>query len=258
MAKPIYSTTSKVKRYNRVVPKNWRDGVVIDGYIGDEYAENKIAYIYSLSDPRTAEVRYIGKTDDLYRRYRHHLNLDDGTHKSNWVASLLSLGVLPKMEILKWCFESNWEIDEMAIIETYGEFSKLTNVALGGKGGLKYHTAETKAKLSQMAHKRYESVEFREKLSRSMMGRVGNMLGKHLSEATRAKISVARKGKPAPNRRPVFQYTLDGKFVRRWDYIKQAAIELGFRQGNIGACANGKCKKSHGFIWLFEENKNAS
>lgn len=37
----------------------------------------KTTFIYSLIDPRTGEVKYIGKANKLKARYRSHLNKND-------------------------------------------------------------------------------------------------------------------------------------------------------------------------------------
>lgn len=49
----------------------------------------------------------------------------------------------------------------------------------------------------------------------------------------------------------VNQYTLDGKFIRTWDCMNEIHIQLGFSQGGIWFCCQGKRKSSHGFIWRY-------
>ena len=51
----------------------------------------------------------------------------------------------------------------------------------------------------------------------------------------------------------VYQYTLDGKLVRVWKNASEAARELGFSQGNICACCNGKYKQAYGYIWSYTQ-----
>ena len=51
-------------------------------------------HIYSLSDPNTGEIRYVGKTyNQLRKRLYSHLNeckTGNKSHKINWIKSLLS------------------------------------------------------------------------------------------------------------------------------------------------------------------------
>jgi hypothetical protein len=50
----------------------------------------------------------------------------------------------------------------------------------------------------------------------------------------------------------VSQYTLDGLFIKTWDCIKAAAIELNIHRGSIENCSLGKSKSSGGFIWKYD------
>jgi hypothetical protein len=58
-------------------------------------------YIYALVDPRTNEIRYIGRTGVPKARFRTHLKKDKNPGKSEWVAGLLEIGLQPKMVILE-------------------------------------------------------------------------------------------------------------------------------------------------------------
>lgn len=76
--------------------------------------EKGYGVIYTLSDPRSGEVRYVGKSVNPKGRYYSHIYTSerkmDGSgglsHKSNWIGSLLKQGVLPIMEILEILEES--------------------------------------------------------------------------------------------------------------------------------------------------------
>lgn len=47
------------------------------------------------------------------------------------------------------------------------------------------------------------------------------------------------------------QYTLDGKFIKKWESLNSIQRELGYPYGNIARCCNGVYKKSHGYKWKF-------
>lgn len=55
------------------------------------------------------------------------------------------------------------------------------------------------------------------------------------------------------NSKPVDQFTLDGKFVKRWPSATDAARELGINHGKISLCCNGKRKKTGGFVWRYAQ-----
>ena len=51
----------------------------------------------------------------------------------------------------------------------------------------------------------------------------------------------------------VLQFTLDNILVKEYPSTKQVERELGFNQGNICSCCNGKLKTAYGFIWRYKE-----
>ena len=65
-----------------------------------------------------------------------------------------------------------------------------------------------------------------------------------------------RYGKYANKSKPVYQYDLNGNFIKKWDCQKDIQRELGFDERNISACATGKVKTSFGFIWKHKMKEN--
>lgn len=54
-------------------------------------------------------------------------------------------------------------------------------------------------------------------------------------------------------RKPVVQFTLDGRFIREWECINQIVKSgIAKRSDNIRECCRGKIKSSHGFIWKYK------
>lgn len=51
----------------------------------------------------------------------------------------------------------------------------------------------------------------------------------------------------------VYQYSLDGTFIKEWESIIQIEKELGFADTNISACCKGKQHTAYGYIWRFEK-----
>ena len=49
----------------------------------------------------------------------------------------------------------------------------------------------------------------------------------------------------------VNQFTLDGKFIRRWDAIMDIERELGFCSAFICRCLKGRCKSAYKYIWKY-------
>ena len=122
---------------------------------------NKVVYIYSLENPLTNDIRYIGKTVNLKRRLKGHLDeakeLNSKiTYKVSWIRSLLKQGIVPVLNIIDEVKENEWEFWEKHYISLYRSWGfKLTNGTEGGDGNMcwqKHHKEETKRKISE-AHK---------------------------------------------------------------------------------------------------------
>ena len=96
--------------------------------------------IYGLIDPRTNELRYVGKTSrGLSERLRAHItrrNLHNKRHSSRWISGVILSGTKPEIfEIEKvpdgWC----WKEAESFWIEYFKSIGcRLTNISGGGVG----------------------------------------------------------------------------------------------------------------------------
>jgi hypothetical protein len=90
--------------------------------------------IYALSDPRTAEIRYIGKANDAKKRLKSHLR--DARHRDTpvyrWIRKLAGDGLSPSLTVLA-SVETDWQRMEVGFIaEGRSMGLRLLNVADGG------------------------------------------------------------------------------------------------------------------------------
>ena len=111
--------------------------------------EYKKVYIYTLTDPITNIVRYVGKSVNVKQRYASHISrcLEKKTYKDCWIYSLMKKNLKPILNIIEVCDESNWVQREQYHISLY---ENLTNLTIGGEGlnGWKASN-ETKQKMSE-------------------------------------------------------------------------------------------------------------
>jgi len=151
--------------------------------------------IYALTDPRTDEIRYVGKSSSGLRRPGHHgarsVLSKDHTHKGNWLRGLVAAGLRYGVRVLEKlpavaALPPTERRDAMDAAErrwiAHGraEGWPLTNLTDGGDGGF------------------FPTPEHRERLSRAMKGRklspehLANLRANHargpLSEEHKAKI----------------------------------------------------------------------
>jgi len=134
------------------------------------------SYIYSLIDPITEEIRYIGKTVNPSRRLYVHIKsgYKKGSHKECWIYGLLEKNLKPKMNIIEECLDDSWIEREKYYIRT---LPNLTNHTEGGD--------------SPSGHKMSE--ETRKKMSESRKGSNNAFFGKTHSEESRKVISDSNK-----------------------------------------------------------------
>ena len=117
------------------------------------------------------------------------------------------------------------------------------------------------------------SEETRRKISENhcdCSGEKGPFYGKHHSEESKRKMSLAKKGKPAHNKgvpmseeqkkklslaksKRVIQLSLTGVLIREWPSTKECGRN-GFSQGNVAACCRGEKKSHKGFRWMYYDD----
>jgi len=73
--------------------------------------------------------------------------------------------------------------------------------------------------------------------------------GRKMPPGTGEKISKALSANPY-QKRAVLQFSLDGKFLRRFEQVQHAEEFLGQR-GNIHAVCKGKRRQAYGFMWKY-------
>lgn len=93
--------------------------------------------IYSLSDPITGEIRYIGKTcNQLRKRLYAHINeckSNNKSHKISWIKSIVLNDKVPIISIIDIVPTSEWVFWEKYWIEQFKQWGfNLTNISKGG------------------------------------------------------------------------------------------------------------------------------
>jgi len=168
----------------------------------------QIVYIYVLIDPRTDEVRYVGKSNDPKVRYRNHANhtKNKKSHKEMWVKQLQSLGMKPVLFVVEETDEDHWRERErwwqLHFEELGANLTNLNDCGYGRPGFAK--TPEQLAILRALVADLRNREDVREKYRQYMKDRWKNdaeyvakmktvHLGAKRSEETKKKLSEGLK-----------------------------------------------------------------
>lgn len=219
--------------------------------------------IYSLSDPITGEIRYVGKTVKNIQR-RLSLHLQDAKslnhHTANWIKSLRKQGLKPISELLDIVDDDNWGFWEKYWISQCKAWGfRLTNHTEGGDGGCGVVVSEeSKRKKSETLKRRIAageivySEERCRKISEAHKGKI-------LSDITKEKLRQCNLGKKysekskAKKYKAITQYDLEDNFIREWKSLTDAANTLGILKGGISSAILRENNNSYkGFIWKFK------
>lgn len=177
----------------------------------------KTKLIYTLSDPNTGIVKYIGKTNNLKKRLSSHLSnnhLSKRTKKNNWIISLLRKNQLPIIEVLD-------EVDSIDI-----DFYEIFYISLFKSWGF-------------------------DLLNGTEGGDGFDWTGKKHN-----KISKIKNRVNSPNRKSVAQFDLEGNLINKYHSLREAALAVNGDRTHISRACKGILKTSSGFKWEFIDNIN--
>lgn len=168
---------------------------------------SNLEYIYTLSDPITNVVKYIGKTNDISNRFKRHISdyylNESNSNKNTWIKNLKSKNLLPIIEILDFG-ESEFIYDlEVYWIDQFKQWGfELVNMTDGGDG---FINCKNKPLLTKKSF-------LKKKLNSSYV-------------------------------KPILQFDMDNKFVKYYDSCHDVSKETGYHRSHI----SGICKGKKGF-----------
>jgi group I intron endonuclease len=221
--------------------------------------------IYSLIDPETNEIRYIGLTfNDLKQRLKSHCSEKSNSHKSNWIQSLKQKGLKPIIESIEDNILSYDEVckREIFYIDKYkSEGHRLTNMSSGGNKNKKM-SEETRKRMSESAKKR----KFKLVLSDTTKRIISEKTKKRFEqESERQKLRISNKKYEdskteeqklkdilVQDSKSVIQYDKNMNLISEFASIREAERKTNIDRSNITKCCKNKVKSAGGYIWRFK------
>nr|WP_298657534.1 NUMOD1 domain-containing DNA-binding protein [uncultured Flavobacterium sp.] len=231
---------------------------------------NKVI-IYTLIDPRTNIDMYVGCTTmSINDRYNAHLgDTSMNTSKSKWILELKSHNMLPKIEVLDEVSNkevSFWERHYISLFKSWG-----INLVNGNNGGCGIPNGKTHKKIIQYSIDG-ELIKIWDSISKAALACCGGLHNRtHISLAAKKKNRSAHgyvwryytddyQNKidvfinVAPSSKKVYQYSLDGKFIKEWPSSASACRCHGMKGVTIHEVLKGNQRSAFGYFWSREFN----
>ena len=97
-------------------------------------ANPNYTFIYGLTDPRTSEIVYIGKSNDPHRRVKYHVaeRHRSSSPKALWIQELWDLRLRPNVRVIMKVPFDRWGYFEQQAIDRFGGLDSLLNVKPAG------------------------------------------------------------------------------------------------------------------------------
>lgn len=195
-------------------------------------------YIYGLRDPFTSEIRYVGKTVNLNRRYNSHISRcnESKRHSANWIRSIIQAGSKPILFIIEETSLENWQDRETFWINYYRNLFDLTNITDGGK-----HDCVSRGRLGKKNSP--------EHIAKCIASRTGKPINQNDKNGRRRAGIIQYNEK---RKKPVLQYTIDGVFIKEWPSAVDAAKELSCNHANITVACKQPTRTAMQCMWRFK------
>lgn len=210
-------------------------------------------YIYILKHPETLEVKYVGKTNNIKRRYSQHksekcLEKTGSKKLASWILKLLSNDLSPIMEIIEEC-EDNWSDREKYWITFYSS-NNLCNLSDGGEGV--GHNDLTKDKIKNALIGRKRSDEEKLAISNGMKGKKRGKYNNTEGHKKRYEDPEQRKKVSIKLRKKVGVYDLEDNLIQEFESLRDASRQLNIDCGSISkACRGIRYKSINGFVFKY-------
>lgn len=218
--------------------------------------------IYKITNPN-GKI-YIGQSSNIEKRFERYKK-GDCIGQYALFNSLIKYGWINHIfEVIEICDNKYLNDRERYYQEKYDVLSGegLNCVLVNSTGKKTVFSEESINKMSENAKKRIISDIKRKHHSNVMKGR-------KLSDEHKKNISNSTKGIKKPwlkgthtsahqkkmasikNKKSIYQYDLNLNFIKKWDSIKEAAIQFNSKGTSISACCRGKNKSAFGYKWFF-------
>ncbi len=155
---------------------------------------NMKIYIYTLSDPLSKEIKYVGKTKSIKRRLQSHIDYAKNTQRkrryvTDWILGLLEQELKPMITIIEETDEDNWTKREIYWIAHFKSLGfKICNLTNGGESNNGYIYSEELKEIRRQARigwvpSKYTRLKISKALSKKVECITDNIIFNSMKEA---------------------------------------------------------------------------
>ncbi len=203
--------------------------------------------IYTLTDPITLQIRYVGITKGLLSsRLAKHMNnakYKTGNYRLHWLKQLKVLNLRPIIEVLDISddFNESRSLEKYWISQIKAWGFNLTNSTNGGEGSNGYkHSKETLLKMKLISDYKKEI-------------RLLNIVKKVILSKDEQYELLAKKLSIA-----IIQYNIDGMIIKEWESAQKAAKYYNIRPSAIGHALRDYTRCCINCFWRYKNDNTGT
>lgn len=235
-----------------------------------------MTFIYGLIDPRTKQIKYIGKSGNPQKRLKEHIcesknKKGCGTKKENWINKLCKLDLSPVLKIISEVKIEEYEYWEEYYIKEYKNNGvKLLNYddkGIGTISDMKILTKKIKDKKSKkvyqyslsgeyiMEYSSTREVERKIKINHGNISKVCNGIWNHAGGfifSYNKEENMKSVKNPNAVKKNILEMDGENNIIEEYTSISEASKKTGIDAGNISKVCNGKLKSAKKRIFKFK------
>lgn len=239
--------------------------------------------IYTLSDPTTGQVRYVGKTsvkpEARYAQHIYQWKRCKGkiSYLNSWIKNLANKQLKPVLQVVDLVDDEAWVLAEQGYIRLFKSYGcKLVNLTIGGEGSSGYkHSVESiskriascqKSQLWQQKNKRHSEIMKELHFKGDVLFGTAHLpedkrkyLGKRHSETLKklhADNPDLKQAMIKARSIPVSLVDEQGKVLMTFQSASEAGRFFNINNTHITRVCKGKSTSTHGLMFAYRKKIN--
>ena len=225
---------------------------------GFKISQKQICGIYMLQNKINGK-KYIGQSIDIKYRYNNHIhesygaNVDKSAYNMAIHKAIRKYGINNfDLIVLEECNREKLDDREMYWIEYFDTYNDGYNQTIGG-GAVKNKINTEKVFDLWDQEMSIDEIHKTTGYGKHSIIRNLEVYKNYSSQESRKRGRGIAQMKTC---KKIFQYSINGEYLREFDSIKEAEEKTGTRHNDISSCIHGDQMSANGFRWSLEKKEN--